>query len=111
MTTLQHACRTCLHSLSDYDTIQSRILTSISCDCVDVQTWSAALGCSRSRKCLMPVQAIVQILQPLAGPTVGEAVQMTVNEVSVFAQSMSATFQKFIRPDGTFLPRLGEPLQ
>ena len=53
-------------------------------------------------------QAIVQILQPLAGPKVGEAVRKTVNEMfGVFAQSMAAAFRKFMRPDGTFPPRLG----
>ncbi|CAK0787894.1 hypothetical protein CVIRNUC_011116 [Coccomyxa viridis] len=53
------------------------------------------------------IQAIVQILQPLAGPKVGEAVRKTVNEMfGVFAQSMAAAFQKFMRPDGTFPPRL-----
>ena len=58
--------------------------------------------------CLILVQAIIQILQPLAGPKVGEAVRKTVNELfGVFAQSMSAAFQKFMRPDGTFPPRLG----
>ena len=57
------------------------------------------------------VQAIIQILQPLAGPKVGEAVRKTVNELfGVFCQSMSAAFQKFMRPDGTFPPRLGKPL-
>ena len=56
-------------------------------------------------------QAIVQILQPLAGPKVGEAVRKTVNEMfGVFAQSMAAAFQKFMRPDGTFPPRLGEQM-
>lgn len=58
------------------------------------------------------MQAIIQILQPLAGPKVGEAIRKTVNELfGVFAQSMSAAFQKFMRPDGTFPPRLGEPLR
>ncbi len=57
------------------------------------------------------MQAIVQILQPLAGPKVGEAVRKTVNEIfGVFAQSMAAAFQKFMRLDGTFPPRLGEQL-
>ena len=57
----------------------------------------------------MLMQAIIQILQPLAGPKVGEAVRKTVNELfGAFAQSMSAAFQKFMRPDGTFPPRLGE---
>lgn len=55
------------------------------------------------------MQAIVQIFKPLAGPKVGEAVRKTVNEIfGVFAQSMAAAFQKFMRPDGTFPPRLGE---
>ncbi len=59
---------------------------------------------------LKVVQAIIQILQPLAGPKVGEAVRKTVNEIfGVFAQSMAAAFQKFMRPDGTFPPRLGKP--
>ena len=58
------------------------------------------------------MQAIIQILQPLAGPKVGEAVRKTLNELfGVFAQSMSAAFQKFMRPDGTFPPRLGESSQ
>ena len=53
----------------------------------------------------------MQILQPLAGPKVGEAVRKTVNEMfGVFAQSMAAAFQKFMRPDGTFPPRLGEQI-
>ena len=57
------------------------------------------------------MQAIVQIFKPLAGPKVGEAVRKTVNEIfGVFAQSMAAAFQKFMRPDGTFPPRLGEQL-
>lgn len=51
-------------------------------------------------------------MQPLAGPKVGEAVRKTVNEIfGVFAQSMAAAFQKFMRPDGTFPPRVGEQLQ
>ena len=51
----------------------------------------------------------MQILQPLAGPKVGEAVRKTVNEMfGVFAQSMAAAFRKFMRPDGTFPTRLGE---
>lgn len=53
----------------------------------------------------------MQILQPLAGPKVGEAIRKTVNDMfGVFAQSMAAAFQKFMRPDGTFPPRLGARL-
>ena len=84
-----------------------------SCEAAGASTWHSHVSggqCDIQAVRLLE-QAIVQILQPLAGPKVGEAVRKTVNEMfGVFAQSMAAAFQKFMRPDGTFPPRLGEQI-
>ncbi|CAL8472152.1 g11694 [Coccomyxa elongata] len=54
------------------------------------------------------IQAVVQILAPLAGPRVAEAVRKTVNEMfGVYTQALAAGFAKYTKPDGTLPPRLG----
>ncbi|KAK9905543.1 hypothetical protein WJX75_001810 [Coccomyxa subellipsoidea] len=54
------------------------------------------------------IQAVVQILAPLAGPRVAEALRKTVNEMfGVYTQALAAGFAKYTRPDGTLPPRLG----
>lgn len=56
----------------------------------------------------MCIQAVVQILAPLAGPRVAEALRKTVNEMfGVYTQALAAGFAKYTRPDGTLPPRLG----
>ena len=60
---------------------------------------------------LLRMQAVVQILAPLAGPRVAEAVRKTVNEMfGVYTHALAAGFAKYTKPDGTLPPRLGEPL-
>ncbi len=61
--------------------------------------------------CLLRMQAVVQILAPLAGPRVAEALRKTVNEMfGVYTQALAAGFAKYTRPDGTLPPRLGGSL-
>lgn len=62
---------------------------------------------SKSNK-FVCIQAVVQILAPLAGPRVAEALRKTVNEMfGVYTQALAAGFAKYTRPDGTLPPRLG----
>ncbi len=50
---------------------------------------------------------MVQILTPLAGPRVAEALRKTVSEMfGVWSQALAAGFAKYTMPDGSLPPRL-----
>ena len=50
----------------------------------------------------------MQILMPLAGPRVAEALRKTVTEMyGVWSQALAAGFAKYTMPDGSLPARLG----